>query len=198
MERCNCARLATSRSGPRTACENKSRASLNWRAWNSFIAASKLVNWLGAPAAGTAAAPVERALDAELAGSLRLVALGACGLLIRRSGIFGSELFSSGIPACPLRAHKGTSSVYTRPDLTRATSRSTEGCVHVSGYGQNPLRERNGFAVVRLRVAILLGVLGSFGVRLRRRHYRKEGSSVLNPGRVRAFEIGRASCRERV
>src|SRR5580700_2335643 len=98
MARCNCARLATSLSGPRDAFANRSRASLNWRAWNNFMAASKLVNWLGGPpvAAG------ERARAPEFAGSERLFALGACGLLIRRSGIAWDGFFFSGIPLSPV------------------------------------------------------------------------------------------------
>src|SRR5579885_406870 len=44
MVACNCARCATSRSGPWAAAANRSRASLNFRAWNSFMADSKLAN----------------------------------------------------------------------------------------------------------------------------------------------------------
>src|ERR1035438_9793729 len=84
------------------------------------MAASKLPSWFGdlTAAAGAAAAP-----ECVLTGVGESLAVRGASGFIRRSGFLGIELFFSAITASAHRAHKGTSSVYTRPSPPYASRR---------------------------------------------------------------------------
>src|ERR1035437_2845559 len=77
MAMCSWARWATSRWAPAAACWNRTRASVSWREWKSFMAASKAANCVRPGVAWGASA-----LEAGL-----LVLRGSRGLVMRLSAV---------------------------------------------------------------------------------------------------------------
>src|ERR1017187_4623225 len=104
--------------GTVVACWNRARASLSWRAWKNFMAASKLPSCFGPSWTGAAAA---RGAGVR-ASSGALTVLDGCGLVIRLSVFLRAVggLFFSGITASSVPVYR-TISVYTRPQRRRAT-----------------------------------------------------------------------------